>query len=166
LEDSKNGIKLTGGHSKINRSLSKKMTNKLTLIPELKVLDYNKSLDFYTRLAGFKVLYDRPENDFAMLEINGGCLMIEGLSDKSRSWLVGTMEKPFGRGLNLQIEVNDVQLLYQNFKEGNYPLFLDLEEKWYRVNDKEIGHKQFLVQDPDGYLLRFFEEIERSSFCP
>ena len=46
------------------------------LIPELKVLDYNKSFDFYTKLAGFTVVYDRPENDFAMLAIDGSQLMI------------------------------------------------------------------------------------------
>jgi hypothetical protein len=34
-----------------------------------------------------------------------------------------------------------------------------VEEKWYRVNDQETGNKQFLVQDPDGYLLRFFEDL-------
>ena len=34
-----------------------------------------------------------------------------------------------------------------------------MEEKWYRKNDKEVGHKQFLVQDPDGYLLRFFQDL-------
>ena len=69
------------------------------------------------------------------------------------------MERPFGRGMHLQIEVQDVRALYQNFKKAEYPIFFDLEEEWYRVEDKEIGHKQFLVQDPDGYLLRFFEEI-------
>lgn len=135
------------------------MTKKTTLIPELKVLDFNKSLDFYTRLAGFEVIYSRPENDFAMLGINSARLMIEGLNAKSRSWPVGQMEKPFGRGMNLQIEVQDVQSLYQNFKRASYPIYFDMEEKWYRIDDKEMGNKQFLVQDPDGYLLRFFEEI-------
>lgn len=135
------------------------MTKEARLIPELKVIDFKKSLDFYTRLAKFEVLYDRPENDFAMLEINGARLMIEGLADKSRSWLVGQMERPFGRGLHLQIEVQNVESLYQNFKKAEYPIFFGMEEKWYRVKDKETGHKQFLVQDPDGYLLRFFENI-------
>ncbi len=134
------------------------MTKNPSLIPELKVLDYDKSLDFYTKLAGFKVIYNRPEEDFAMLEINGAHLMIEGLVTKSRSWLVGQMERPFGRGMNLQIEVQDVHRLYQSFKNAEYPVFFDLEEKWYRINDTEIGHTQFLVQDPDGYLLRFFEK--------
>lgn len=135
------------------------MERETSLIPELQVLDFNKSLDFYTRLAGFEILYDRPENEFAMLGLNGARLMIEGFSNKSRSWLVGQMERPLGRGMHLQIEVQDVQHLYQNFKEAKYPIFFDMEEKWYRINDKEKGHKQFLVQDPDGYLLRFFENI-------
>lgn len=130
-----------------------------SIIPELAVSDFHKSLDFYTRLAGFKVLYERPENDFAMLEINRSRLMIEGLTRKNRTWLVGQMERPFGRGMHLQIEVQDVQSLYQNFKEAEYPIFFEIEEKWYRINDQEMGHKQFLVQDPDGYLLRFFENI-------
>lgn len=140
------------------------MTNNATLIPELKVHDYDKSLDFYTKLAGFKVVYDRPEENFAMLGINGSYLMIEEISAKSRSWLVGSMERPFGRGMNLQIEIQDVLRLYYSFKKSEYPIFCDLEEKWYRVNDREIGHKQFVVQDPDGYLLRFFEKIGSRSF--
>ncbi|MDP1608082.1 MAG: VOC family protein [Chlamydiales bacterium] len=140
------------------------MTKNPTLIPELKVLDYDKSLDFYTKLAGFEVVYDRPEENFAMLETNGARLMIEGIITKSRSWLVGQMERPFGRGMHLQIEVQDVHRLYQSLKKAEYQIFFDLEEKWYRVNDKEIGHKQFLVQDPDGYLLRFFEKIGSRPF--
>lgn len=131
----------------------------MSLIPELKVLNFKTSLDFYTRLAGFIILYERPEHDFAMLEINGAQLMIEGLTGKSRNWSVGPMERPFGRGMNLQIEVDDVQNLYRNFKRADYPLFLAMEEKSYRIGDKEKLQKQFLVQDPDGYLLRFFEEI-------
>lgn len=135
------------------------MTKKITLIPELKVLNFNSSLDFYTKLVGFEVLYMRPENDFAMLQKDGAALMIEGLTDKSRHWSVGQMERPFGRGMNLQIEVEDIQNLYQNFKKAGYPLFLEMEEKWYRIDDKETGNRQFLVQDPDGYLLRFFENM-------
>ena len=131
----------------------------MTLTPELKVSNFEKSLNFYTGLLGFKILYDRPEEDFAMLDINGARLMIEGLTDKSREWNVGKMETPFGRGVNFQIEVSDVQGLYQDLKDADYPIFFEMEEKWYRVNNKKIGCKQFLIQDPDGYLLRFFEDL-------
>jgi catechol 2,3-dioxygenase-like lactoylglutathione lyase family enzyme len=135
------------------------MTDKTILTPELKVTDFKASLDFYTRLVGFKVLYDRPEEDFAMLGINGARIMIEGLTEKSRTWKVGALEKPFGRGMHFQIEVPNVQSLYQNLKNANWPIFFEMEEKWYRANDKELGNKQFLVQDPDGYLLRFFQDL-------
>jgi catechol 2,3-dioxygenase-like lactoylglutathione lyase family enzyme len=135
------------------------MPGKPTLIPELKVLDFQESLNFYTKLAGFEVLYDRPEHDFAMLEIDGARLMIEGLSDKSRTWKVADLERPFGRGMHLQLEVRDVDRLYRQFKDADWPIFLEMEEKWYRMGDVETGNRQFLVQDPDGYLFRFFQDI-------
>lgn len=135
------------------------MEEKSTITPELKVLDFRKSLEFYTAMAGFGVLYERPEEEFAMLGIGNSRLMIEGLTDKSRVWKTGALEQPFGRGMHFQIEVADVQGLYNIFKEKNYPIFLEMEERWYRLNETEVGHKQFLVQDPDGYLLRFYQYL-------
>ena len=32
-------------------------------------------------------------------------------------------------------------------------------ERWYRKNGAEVGNRQFVVADPDGYLLRFFEDL-------
>ena len=34
-----------------------------------------------------------------------------------------------------------------------------IEDKWYRADDIEIGNRQFIVLDPDGYMLRFAEEL-------
>jgi catechol 2,3-dioxygenase-like lactoylglutathione lyase family enzyme len=130
-----------------------------TLIPEFKVTDFAKSLDFYTRIAGFKIEYQRPEDQFAMLSINGARLMIEALQSSSRTFKVGTLDHPFGRGMHLQIEVPDVQKLYDCFKAELYPLFVDMEERWYRRDAEEVGNRQFLAQDPDGYLLRFFQDL-------
>jgi len=135
------------------------MTEKSTITPELKVLDFKKSLGFYTQLAGFSILYERPEEDFAMLGIGNSRLMIEGLTDKSRVWKTGELEQPFGRGMHFQINVPDVQGLYDKFNEKKYPIFLEMEEKWYRVDETQVGNKQFLVQDPDGYLLRFYQHL-------
>jgi len=138
--------------------------NSSNITPELKVFDFKKSLDFYTNLAGFSIIYDRPEHDFAMLEINDARLMIEGLTDKSRTWKVAELEPPLGRGMHFQITINNIDDLYNNFKKADYPIFFEMEEKWYRKDDKEVGHKQFLVQDPDGYLLRFAEDIGERPF--
>ena len=34
-----------------------------------------------------------------------------------------------------------------------------MEENWYRKDDILLGCKEFLVQDPDGYLLRISEDL-------
>jgi hypothetical protein len=40
------------------------------------------------------------------------------------------------------------------------PLFRALEESWYPVSEREEeGQLEFLVQDPDGYLLRFCQVL-------
>jgi len=31
---------------------------------------------------------------------------------------------------------------------------MPVEDKWYRRDDSEVGQRQFVVADPDGYLLR------------
>ena len=38
-------------------------------------------------------------------------------------------------------------------------LHLPVEERWYRAGDRDIGVRQFVVADPDGYLLRFSEPL-------
>ena len=40
-------------------------------------------------------------------------------------------------------------------------LFLEPETTWYRIDEEETGVRQFLVQDPDGYLVRFQSYIGR-----
>ncbi len=78
------------------------------LVPELLCSDLRTSLSFFVGLIGFTVLYDRPEERFAYLDLEGAELMLE--------------EAP------------------------------------------EVGNRQFVVQDPDGYLLRFFSDLgERPS---
>lgn len=128
------------------------------LTPELVCSDFKISLDFYTRVAGFTVVYDRPEEGFAMLDHNGGWLMIDQIVPNNR-WQTSEMQRPFGRGINLQIQTPDADALYDRFTDADHPIFMEMEEKWYRCDGHYTGNKQFLVQDPDGYLLRFFEDL-------
>lgn len=105
-------------------------------------------------------MYSRPENNFAMLNKQGSQIMLEQVDYESdRCWLSDVLEKPFGRGINFQIEVDGVDRLYETVKKSNAKVFLPIEEKWYRMEDSEGGNRQFVVQDPDGYLLRFFEDL-------
>lgn len=130
------------------------------IIPEFAISDFKTSLDFYTRLLGFELDYARNEEGFAMLKMGDGRLMIDQIG-QGRTFDDGhlPMGYPFGRGVNLQINVDAVTPIVERLKAHHIPLFLPLEEKWYRVDDKEHGNKQFMVADPDGYLLRLYEAL-------
>lgn len=134
------------------------------LVPELYIVDFKKSLDFYVHILGFSIVYQREEEGFAYLAYGQAQIMIDEIGE-SRTWHTAKFEYPLGRGINFQIEVEDVEALYKKLKDNNIPIFLEMEEKWYRKNNKEVGNKQFLVQDPDGYLLRFAQDLgEREKF--
>lgn len=65
--------------------------------------------------------------------------------------------------LNLQIAVSAVAPILAALAAADWPLFMAPERKWYRAGAVETGVGQFLVQDPDGYLVRFAEPLgERS----
>ena len=127
------------------------------IIPELSVSNLEKSLNFY-KTAGFKLEYDRPENKFAFISLGKIQFMLQEISDNDK-WTVAPLTHPFGNGINFQLEVNNLDEIYNNFKNNNYKIAFDMEENWYRQDDKLLGNREFLIQDPDGYLLRFFEDI-------
>lgn len=133
------------------------------LIPELYCRDFATSLVFYTSVLGFSIEYQRPEDGFAMLERQGARIMLDMLqeqnTDTGRTWLTGVMDYPFGRGVNFQIQTGNVDVLYQHVLSAGCKIFMPIEEKWYRVNDKFLGNRQFIVLDPDGYMLRFFQDL-------
>lgn len=128
------------------------------LTPELSVRDFATSLEFYTQVSGFTVRYERPEEGFAFLELGDATLMIDELG-LVRDWQTAALESPLGRGVNFQIMIGDLQPLLERLHRAGTPLFADVEEKWYRKDQLEVGNRQFLVQDSDGYLLRFAQDL-------
>ena len=127
------------------------------IISELSVTNLEISLKFYKTL-GFKIEYERPENKFVFLSMGEIQFMIQELSDVDK-WDVAPLSYPFGNGINFQLEVDNVESIYNSLKENNYKIAFDIEENWYRQDNKLLGNKEFLVQDPDGYLLRFSEDL-------
>lgn len=122
-----------------------------SLIPELSVTDINKSKEFYLSL-GFKIKYERVEDKFCFLELENNQIMIEQIND---NWNTGTLEYPFGRGINISMSVSNVNELYKEIINKNIKTFKELETHSYRVDDINYEDIEFLIQDPDGYLLRF-----------
>lgn len=133
------------------------------LIPELCCSNIKISLAFYTAVLGFEIEYQREEEGFAMLQRQASRIMLDeiahNLKDMKRVWLADLLEKPFGRGINLQIRTSNIDALYTDVQQSGATIFLAIEEKWYRVNDIEVGNRQFIVLDPDGYMLRFAEDL-------
>jgi len=126
-------------------------------IPELSVSNLDNSLKFY-KCLGFKVEYERPENKFVFLSLGEIQFMLQEISENDK-WDVAPLSYPFGNGINFQLEVDDLDKIYKSLKDNNYKIAFDIEENWYRQDDKLLGNKEFLVQDPDGYLLRFSEDL-------
>jgi catechol 2,3-dioxygenase-like lactoylglutathione lyase family enzyme len=127
------------------------------LIPELSVSNFQKSLNFYINILGFKIEYQRKESKFAFISYNGSQLMIDGSGNTD--WYKGKLGYPRGTGINFEIEIKNISALLASLKRHKYPIFIKLMENWYRKNNKLVGNKEFLVMDPDGYLLRFSQDI-------
>jgi catechol 2,3-dioxygenase-like lactoylglutathione lyase family enzyme len=130
------------------------------LIPELSVSDWKESCRFYCDILGFSVVYDRAEEGFAFLALGEAQLMIDQIGvGRDFDLLDAPRLHPFGRGMNLQIEVPALDPILARLTDYGVPLYLNPEEKWYRRRDIEVGHRQLVVADPDGYLLRLFEDL-------
>ena len=127
------------------------------LVPELVCSDIARSVVFYTNVLGFTIAFQRGEDRFAYLEREGAELMLE--QPLGRSFVAAELQQPYGRGVNFEIEVSDVDGLHQAVIVSGASVFLPLEEKWYRRDDVLLGNRQLIVQDPDGYLLRFFQDL-------
>ena len=127
------------------------------IIPELSVSNLSNSLKFY-KMIGFKIEYERPEDKFVFLSLEEIQFMLQEIT-KNNKWDVAPLIYPFGNGINFQLEVENVDKIYETLKENNYDIAFEMEENWYRQDDKLLGNKEFLVADPDGYLIRFSEDL-------
>jgi catechol 2,3-dioxygenase-like lactoylglutathione lyase family enzyme len=130
------------------------------LIPELTVRDMKKSLDFYKKILGFKMEYERKEAKFAFLSYKGSQIMLDQNNIKADSpWHTGKPEYPFGRGMHLQISTDDIKPIIESLRKNNYPIKSGPKDYWFRKGNSLVGMRGFLVMDPDGYLLMFNEDI-------
>lgn len=128
------------------------------MVAELLVKDLARSRQFWIDLCGFEVVYQREEEGFVFLDRDGAQFMLEEVRGDD-GWITAPLEAPLGRGVNFEIKVKSVDALHKRLMDANWPLYRQMQERWYRSDDVEIGVRQFLVQDPDGYLLRFSEWI-------
>lgn len=102
--------------------------------------------------------FQRTDPPFAYIELGQAQVMLE--QQHAGSWNVEPLDRPLGRGINFQIEVVDVQSTAAALSACGFRPLRGLQETWYAVlQEAEEGQREFLVQDPDGYLMRFAQPL-------
>ncbi|WP_245671984.1 bleomycin resistance protein [Caryophanon latum] len=129
-------------------------------VPELSVTNIAQSKFFYTELLGFYIEYERREDRFAFLSFHGAQFMLE---QRNGHWETGELHYPFGRGINFQITVPHIAPLVARLREHNIALFREPFMSEYAVGETSVREIEFLVQDPDGYLLRFSQRCNEEN---
>lgn len=141
------------------------MFERSKLVPELMVTDLANSLYFWVSCLGLELAYQRLEDGFAYLDLNGAQVMLEQVDSEAGEWLTAPLSKPFGRGINLQIDVVAVAPIIQKLHQAGFPLYRECKDTWYRADNIEVGQREFIVQDPDGYLVRLVERLGERPAC-
>ena len=124
------------------------------LIPELSVSDIKASKRFYTEILGFSIVYEREEDKFAFLSLGEAQRMINQINGH---WETGRLEYPLGRGINFQIDIGNIDEIVAKIKDNGITPFKDIFVSRYKCDGVTYVEKEVLIQDPDGYLLRFSE---------
>ena len=57
--------------------------------------------------------------------------------------------------MNISMTVSDIDTFYKKVQEQKIKIFVALKVSEYVVDGITYQDKEFLIQDPDGYLLRF-----------
>ena len=144
------------------------------VVPELDVTDLDVSLRLYVDVIGFTVVFERQRERFAYLALERAELMLQEAAGPGRRFRTAPLEHPFGRGMNLQIAVRSVDTIYRAVLDAGIQPLVPMEERWYDVDVQapagkwtamgpmQAGNRQFVIADPDGYLLRLFTSLGTS----
>ena len=62
--------------------------------------------------------------------------------------------------LHFYTNIIGFKIVYNRLKNSDYKIFVEMEDHWYRKDNILMGCREFLVQDPNGYLLRFSQDLE------
>ena len=127
--------------------------DKLIIVPENRNFS-NKEIDvlieFQERFFKHEIIRENIEFNSLIPELS-----VSNIEENNNNWNVGKMEYPYGNGINISMSVNNVEDLYEQLKAKDIKFFIDFNMNEYRVDNKLFQDKEFLLQDPDGYLLRF-----------
>ncbi|MBO0412765.1 VOC family protein [Enterococcus hulanensis] len=121
----------------------------------LMVASVDKSVAFYQEILGLEVVASVPANDqslqFAILAKEAVTLMLQEKSNLSEEYPILATEK-IQPSITLYITIENFEEFYTNTKKA-YPIYTEPHATFY-------GAKEFVITDPDGYVLTFTEYKE------
>jgi catechol 2,3-dioxygenase-like lactoylglutathione lyase family enzyme len=115
--------------------------HEVTLIVE----NIERSKEFYEDVLGFRQI----ENPGSRVELDAGrcSIVLEG-DFEEEVFAQYNLRKPTGKrgdGLVLELNVDDVEEIYENAVEKGVEILTEPKIMW--------GRNHFLLEDPDGYVL-------------
>ena len=94
-----------------------------SLIPELTVANIEKTREFYVEILQFKIEYERQEDKFIFLSLEDNQMMFE---QDNGNWNVGILEHPYGRGINFEMTVSNLERLYKRILDFGIKPFREM----------------------------------------
>ena len=109
------------------------------------VANIERSREFYENVLGFK----RVEKPGSRVELGaGGCSIVLEEDFEEDIFAQYNLRKPKGKrgdGLVLELNVDNVEEIYENAAKGGVEILTKPKVMW--------GRNHFLLEDPDGYVL-------------
>lgn len=120
--------------------------------PVLFVKDLSRSLDFYCDVLGFERpnLWGDPPA-FAMPKREGMIVMLSQQSDAAKIL-------PKGEIWDVYFWVRDAKALFESINKKGITIHQE------PIHKEHYGNLEFIIQDPDGYLLAFGQELTENAF--
>jgi uncharacterized glyoxalase superfamily protein PhnB len=123
-----------------------KVTNALYWVNNL-----NKSIDFYRNVG---LVIKRNTSHYAELELNGFGITLVPIADAEPEFRPDAQASEKGKGMYLYVEVMDVDAKHVELKKTGITTATE-------PRDWEWGNREFIVKDPDGYKLCFWQKLKR-----
>lgn len=116
------------------------------------VQENSLSTKFYRKL-GFDIKH--TDDDHTIISLNGFEITLVNIRDES-TFSNDSMSPDKGRGIYIYIRVEDVDAKYRELTvKGFKPYTAPKDWQW--------GNREFILKDPDGYKLCFWQPIKTSS---
>ena len=126
-----------------------------SLSPNLMVSNVQATVDYYAKHFGFSLIQSVPAPEggliWAMMNL-GPCIMMFQEAQSLSSEISALSGKEIGGTLNFYLKGKGVKELHDSLKAAGQRIVAPLNMSFY-------GNLEFSVQDLDGYVLTFAEEM-------